>query len=572
MPTTIGWLSQVMTEKAEAWELLQTCQALAKQIKMYRQPKHWTEECGKYLPTKGIADQLLATYLRTFEPLYRIVHVPTLKLEYDRFWEDPKAVNTLVILEIQLCLAIGACFFDDKFTLRTSALQWIHEAKMWSARSEQSRLSICGLQILCLLQVARQCTDALHEDLTWISAGSLYQTAICMGLQVDPSKLPKMSLFDTEIRRRLWATIVELLLQSSLDSGGPLLLTSEDFSCKPPTNLNDSQLVSDRTIDHVPQATDTFTDTSLQITLRQSLLVRLQISKQANNANSQSTYEEVLRLHSELAATYRDLKTRLCSFGPRVSAFQRLLCDTVLQQYFLVLHLPHMHLAMAKPILHFSRAVCVETALSISYTALMPSLMDDEPVLVALYAAANTEPACGEYIRLMICGSGPFRYIHIQSHNIIAAELLALMHNEIPGPFDSATMSQVEVPSGAGRGLRKLELHAMLRAAAKWTELRLVAGETNVKDYVAISVSLATIEAVMEGVAADSARQTKGVEAFTHAASILRNTLPYEASSCQDINGTGPTHQEVGDIGGFWLGELGDIAWEHFEQVVSQPW
>ncbi|RYP22854.1 hypothetical protein DL765_001450 [Monosporascus sp. GIB2] len=538
---------------------------------MYRRHKHWTEECGKYLPAKEIADKLLATYLRTFEPLYRIVHVPTLKLEYERYWEDPEAVNTLVILKIQVCLAIGACFFDDKFTLRTSALQWIHEAKMWFARSEQSRLSICGLQILCLLQLARQCTDALHEDLTWISAGSLYQAAICMGLQVDPSRLPKMSPFDAEIRRRLWATVVELLLQSSLDSGSPLLLSSEDFNCKPPANLNDSQLVFDSTIDPVPKADDTFADTSLQITLRQSLLIRLQIIKQANNASSQSTYEEVLRLHSELTASYRDLQTRLYSFGPAVSAFQRRLCDMVLQLYFLVLHLPYMHPAMAKPLFHFSRHVCLETALGISYTALIPSLMDDDPVLVALHAAAKTEPVCEEYVRLMICGSGPFRYIHIQNHNIIAAGLLALVHNELPGPFDPATMSQFGVPSGAGRGLHKLELHAMLRAAPKWAELRLAAGETNVKDYVTISVSLASIEAVMEGFAADSARQTKGLEAFRHAASILRNTLSYEASSCEDTSGTDPIHEEVDDIGNFRFDELDDIAWENFDQIVLPP-
>ncbi|RYO83949.1 hypothetical protein DL766_000990 [Monosporascus sp. MC13-8B] len=335
-----------------------------------------------------------------------------------------------------------------------------------------------------------------------------------------------MSPFDAEIRRRLWATIVELLLQSSLDSGSPLLLSSEDFNCKPPANLNDSQLVSGSTIDPVPKADDTFTDTSLQITLRR----------------------------------------------PAVSAFQRLLCDMVLQLYFLVLHLPYMHPAMAKPLLHFSRDVCLETALGISYTALMPSLMNDDPVLVALHAAAKTEPACEEYVRLMICGSGPFRYIHIQSHNVIAAGLLALVHNELPGPFDPATMSQVAVPFGAGRELRKLELHAMLRAAAKWAELRLAAGETNVKDYVTISVPLASIEAVMEGVAADSARQTKGLEAFRHAASILRNTASYEASSCEDTRGTDPTHEDVDGIGSFRFDELDDIAWEHFDQIVLPPW
>ena len=95
-----------------------------------------------------------------------------------------------------------------------------------------------------------------------------------MGLHRDPGYLPKMSVLCVELRRRLWATIIEMVVQSSLDSGMPALLSFNDFDTLPPSNIDDNEL--DETTEVIPRSKDRaiFTQTSLQVLLLQSLRLR----------------------------------------------------------------------------------------------------------------------------------------------------------------------------------------------------------------------------------------------------------------------------------------------------------
>lgn len=95
-----------------------------------------------------------------------------------------------------------------------------------------------------------------------------------MGLHHDPEYLPRMSPLNIELRRRLWATIMEMIVQSSLESGQPPLISFDDFDTKPPSNINDSEI--DESTQTLPRPKDRtiFTDTSLQLALLQSLRIR----------------------------------------------------------------------------------------------------------------------------------------------------------------------------------------------------------------------------------------------------------------------------------------------------------
>ena len=95
-----------------------------------------------------------------------------------------------------------------------------------------------------------------------------------MGLHRDPEHLPKMSILNVELRRRLWATIMEMTVQSSLEAGLPPLISFSDFDTKPPLNINDSDI--DESTQVLPTARDRaiFTQTSLQLALLQSLCIR----------------------------------------------------------------------------------------------------------------------------------------------------------------------------------------------------------------------------------------------------------------------------------------------------------
>ncbi|EDN92242.1 hypothetical protein SS1G_08105 [Sclerotinia sclerotiorum 1980 UF-70] len=183
---------------------------------------------------------------------------------------------------LKLIFAIGAATYDDQFSLRSSAVRWVYEAQTWISEPEfKSRLTIKSLQTEILLLFAREMA-AIGGRLIWVSAGSLFRNAVYMGLHKDPASLPKKTIFAAEMRRRIWNTILELMLFSSMDSGGPPLISLTDWDTEPPANFDDDELLI---ADAIPRPQTEFSHTSLAIILRKTLPLRLAIVKSLNNAS-----------------------------------------------------------------------------------------------------------------------------------------------------------------------------------------------------------------------------------------------------------------------------------------------
>ena len=146
-------------------------------------------------------------------------------------------------------ITIGSCLIRDPawlIDLRPMAMRWIYLAQSWlSAPFHKSRLTYSTLQLHCLILLARQ-TNYVGPELVWISAGTLVQMATHMGLHRDPTNYPKMSPFHVELRRRLWAVTLEMVLQSSLDSGMPPLISQDDYDTLAPKNIDDSEITEKR--------------------------------------------------------------------------------------------------------------------------------------------------------------------------------------------------------------------------------------------------------------------------------------------------------------------------------------
>lgn len=140
---------------------------------------------------------------------------------------------------------------------------------------------------------------------------------IVTGFHRDPTNYPKMSPFMVEIRRRLWATILEMALQSSLDSGMPPLISSDDYDTLAPKNIDDSEIIEDSEIGPKAKPNTIFTQTSIQIILLRSLLKRLAIGRLLNHFRSKPSYEDVLRLSSEVSDLLRDATVSLQNFQSR---------------------------------------------------------------------------------------------------------------------------------------------------------------------------------------------------------------------------------------------------------------
>jgi hypothetical protein len=487
----------MLNQTSVAYNLEKRCKGLARIIKARRAPP-WPCPPTPELPVKHVADALVECYLRTSESVYRVLHIPTFMREYEAVWDvnnNPnRGPDPAFLVQLKLVLAIGASTYDLTFSLRPFAMRAVYEAQTWLAAPEfKSRLGFPWLQTSVLLLFAREATGT-GEDMVWASAGTTLRMAIYMGLHRDPGGLgPRTTTpLVAEMRRRLWNTILEVALQSSLDSGGPPLISVDDFDTEPPGNFDDEQLMCESGEDNpTPKPEDQFTQTTLSIALRKMLPQRLAIAKYLNDLASRSTYAETLKHDADLRAASKTLNrtlnacksTSLQTGGPSDLSLRAL--DLLLRRYFLSLHLPFLAPALTETAFAYSRKIVVESALRI-WRAVFPA-----PASPSLLPGPNIATADGGVGDLLtqraISGSALLRTAAVQGFVSIAIEFKTLLREE----------------EGLGLGGRPVELRPDLVAALQdykvWAWRGLEAGETNTKGYLVACMIVAQVEGIRRG-------------------------------------------------------------------------
>ncbi|KAI1473931.1 hypothetical protein F4774DRAFT_422807 [Daldinia eschscholtzii] len=504
-------------KKSEPIAMVNRCKALARTVKAQRMPVQ-NVKFGTNIPPREVADQLIDGYLRTSETVFRILHVPSFRKEYENFWLSPDSADLPFLIQLQLVMAIGASVYDDHYTMRKSAMQWVYEAQCWLISPvPKTRLTISGLQVMLLLCLAQE-TASVGQDLVWISVGQVMRTAIYMGLHRDPKKLPKMNQFRSEIRRRLWNTILEIALQTSIDSGGPPLIYAEQYDTCVPANFNDDQLKDDDTPVAVSPP-EKFTDMSVAIAFRASFPARLAIARLLNEIGTQNTYEDTIRLHNQLSAAYKSLSQHLQRFtlGDRQpTGFQRRLVDLLVRRYFMALHLPYFGPAMSEPAYAFSRKTVVEISAKLYSTVFPAAAFSPRPLQSQINDPSQMSivPDGDDLARFTTCAAGFARSILSQASMAIGLDL----------------QNQLQEDDSLGPPTPRADLLNIFRDSAAWVYRRIYIGETNVKGYLFSLALLTHIEGLVKGLKraeiADSIIQV-GTESMRDCVELLkRQTVP----------------------------------------------
>ncbi|KAL4939171.1 hypothetical protein BDV06DRAFT_214495 [Aspergillus oleicola] len=456
---------------------IKRCKELARVIKAQRTPQ-WPTPPTTDLPPKGVADELVDCYLQTTETIFRILHIPTFRTEYDALWVSDAKPNIAFTVQLKLVLAIGAITYDNRFSLRASANRWVYEAHTWLSDPDfKARLNIQSLQSRVLLLIAREAIN-VGGDSSWISAGALLRTALYMGLHRDPSHLPTRTALADEMRRRLWNTILELTLQSSIISGGMPLIPLSDSDCQAPGNFDDEQLLTDGP---VPKPDHEYTQTSIAREMRKTLPQRLAIAEFLNGLSSYGTYEETLRLDADLRTSYRAICRVLRDYssrpGPLPSSFETRALDFIIHYYLCCLHMPFFERSLREAAYAFSRKVVIESALKV-WCAIYPSSS-------ILAGAGQPATATEEDLmtRFVTCGFGFFRTGTMLATMFVSRELKCQLQDE-----DSLG------PSPYRMDLVSLLSDAKIRS---WTMVE--CGETNVKGYLLCCLVNAQMQGLMEG-------------------------------------------------------------------------
>lgn len=370
--------------------------------------------------------------------------------------------------------------------------QWIYTAQAWlSGPLEKDRLNINGLQIHCLTILARQ-AFAIGGDLIWMSMGSLIHRAMQMGLHRDPKHLQTMSVLQSEIRRRLWATIIEMALQASLDSAMPPRISFDDFDTMPPSNVNDDEVSEESTnASLTPHPKSTYTASSIQILLLDSLPTRLRILQLLNGLHSELSYTEILALTTKLTDTCRAYSTFMKENRTSgITAFHRNLLDYLVRRFVIVLHCPFVSKARTNPLFYYSLKASLDAAMSV----------------------ISPEPDKG-FSHLMTIGGGLFREGLWHAQAAICLELLA----------------EVDAQAADGTLHRKSAYRDLLKQAVRdlmvlFTE-RIRRGETNIKSHMFLSIVLAQAEAIETDAPPRLRMAQSAVESLDICTGLLQNRV-----------------------------------------------
>ncbi|KAL3470327.1 hypothetical protein BJX99DRAFT_264319 [Aspergillus californicus] len=553
--------------KNEYVKIIKECRDLRRSIKSQRSVKlnDPLPDLRGTVPSRGECDELIHCYLRTFELIYRVIHVQSFWTEYEEFWKQPQSNSGPFVVKLVLILAIGSVFHSGGSPARNEyhqlAQKWIYAAQSWLAgTSERSTVNIDGLQSMCLLLISRKaCGLGLSP---WLSAGSLMRTAMAMGLHRDPTKFPALSFLQSEIRRRLWATVLELALQDSLDSATPLLVPG-NFDTSAPSNVNDRSLDQDTATIPVTEPADRFTDTSIQLLLYESVRLRIHALEVMHEHKNQS-YQRALELGSQLTATCRkatafflSAKVARTGTGLEPTEFHAKFLDIQLQRYILAVYTPFMVQARNDPQYYYARKACLQSAMAIaSYagTINLPSDTLDEPA------------------RLFIKGKGSFKGpLSLDIISLLGLEVVTQLEEECPPCLSGPDRKPGDQLADANRDHLIQTLEHILDQLFQIIS----SGTPSMKRYGLLAAVLGQIRAIKTGQCDKTAVYEAVTQAFKdcHLAlqSSITDTPGLIERSTVDTNMSGDFDLPISTLPGFDMDLANPMIDFEFPELLANP-
>lgn len=437
-------------QAAEMREEIKKCKGLRATLK--RKPVMWDEpflhldldvswELKEYT-------EMVDAYFRTLGPIYRILHTSFREEYHRRLVLQTEPVPHSFILKALLVIGVGSVFHPDKALRKDIHLRvhrWVYAAQWWlTGPAAKSAYNLDGLQIYCLMMLCRQ-VHSLNKEFIFVSTGSLVRFACSLGLHRDPSHFPSLSAYECEMRRRLWAVVMEIAVQASFDLSMPPLISEDDFDTKPPLNINDCDIDEHTRNAPTPQPSSPNTDSSTQLLLLKTLPTRLQVARFSNQIGQPQSYKQALRLGSELTACCTEIAQHFQSHNLSESAeFHHKVLGTFIRRTIILLYRPFLLQSPQDPRFYLARKLSLESAM-----------------VIASYADTTdiASKPLDHYTKLSISGVGAFKgALSIDTIIVICLELVAQLEEE--------AKTRPRLPGG-GSSVPDNILHRMAQASRR---------------------------------------------------------------------------------------------------------
>ncbi|KAG2026113.1 hypothetical protein GB937_002261 [Aspergillus fischeri] len=361
------------------------------------------EEILATIPERPVVDRLISGYFNSFDMSPAVLHSVEFLKEYERFWENPSEtpVIWLGLLFTIMCLATQFQKFRLHPGIQTPAsLSREHdlESKIEFFRQKVVQCLILGeyakggpyvLETLMLYIAVEVFLRSDAELGVWILLGTIVQLAMHMGYHRDPYHFPSMSPFIAEMRKRVWATVVELDIGLSTQMGLPRLIKHWQTDTGGPSNLHDNDFDPD-TAAMPASRPETELTPMLYRLAKARMMTTIGFVWDLVTDTRQCPYTEIMKMdnmlqdaHSAIPPCLRWVSMAHCIMDSPQVIMQKVFLEIMFHRARIVLHQRYLHSWQADTQNGYSQQACLDAALK---------LLDYQHVL-----QEETQPFCRLY-------------------------------------------------------------------------------------------------------------------------------------------------------------------------------
>jgi hypothetical protein len=205
------------------------------------------------LPDRNCCDSLVEAFIWNYHPVAPVIHVPTFKQAYEKFWAShvgKQPTSASKILPLIFAVIFAGCVVCSNKTFE--AYFWGREQR--EVASHLHRLARKALQLSHFPRVPtiESLSAYMIVEGTWMReeeplstcafVGVAVRVAQILGLNKDPGCFKSLDPVTAEVRRRLWWHVFHVDVLVAMASGLPPLIDRNSFDVRMVSELGDEHI------------------------------------------------------------------------------------------------------------------------------------------------------------------------------------------------------------------------------------------------------------------------------------------------------------------------------------------
>ncbi|KAJ5108586.1 fungal-specific transcription factor domain protein [Penicillium angulare] len=342
------------------------------------QPVHATkDEILASVPPRPAVDRMIARYfnLQNTTPL-PLLHSGYFLRKYEEFWKEPTSAPLLWLGLLFSVMALSTqqqqIIEDPKDPETSACIQVFRERTVHClvlGEFTKGKEYVLEALLHCVTLEVLLCKDA--DIGVWLLSGIIVQLALSLGYHRDPGNFSNITPFAGEMRRRVWAVIVQMDLRLSSQMGFPRLLKLHQCDTAEPSNLLDSDF-DESTIELPPPRPE------IELSPVLYLLARNRIDRISGLVSDliadtkEHSYAETMMLDSKLHEAQASLPpifrwqplSQSLTVPSHITLYRALL-QLAIPRMTIWLHRKYLTLSHIKDEYEYSRNACLQAAIQI---------------------------------------------------------------------------------------------------------------------------------------------------------------------------------------------------------------